>query len=49
MKVCPKCKTTISRTQRYMNLVKKHYRDVAKVKLRVFGKMKELESKRRDL
>nr|CAD7431767.1 unnamed protein product [Timema monikensis] len=49
MKVCPRCKTTIARTQRYLDLVKKHYRDVAKVKLRVFGKMKELESKRRDL
>nr|CAD7415539.1 unnamed protein product [Timema cristinae] len=49
MKVCPRCKTTIARTQRYLDLVKKHYRDVAKVKLKVFGKMKELESKRRDL
>nr|CAD7447310.1 unnamed protein product [Timema bartmani] len=49
MKVCPKCKTTIACTQRYMNLVKKHYKDVARVKLRVFGKMKELENKRREL
>ncbi|CAG2066604.1 unnamed protein product, partial [Timema podura] len=47
--VCPKCKTTIACTQRYMNLVKKHYKDVARVKLRVFGKMKELENKRREL
>nr|CAD7200153.1 unnamed protein product [Timema douglasi] len=32
-KVCPRCKTTIARTQRYLDLVKKHYRDVTKESL----------------
>nr|CAD7415986.1 unnamed protein product [Timema poppensis] len=31
--VCPRCKTTIARTQRYLDLVKKHYRDVTKESL----------------
>nr|CAD7438059.1 unnamed protein product [Timema bartmani] len=36
-KVCPKCTTPITKTQRYMNIVKQVYNDVNAVKRKVFG------------
>ena len=45
-KDCPKCKTPIAKTQRFMNRVKKVYQDVQRVKSRVFGNMREIETSR---
>jgi len=49
LKDCPKCKTPIAKTQRFMNMVKKVYQDVQRVKRRVFGKMREMEASRDEL
>nr|CAD7410639.1 unnamed protein product [Timema cristinae] len=46
MKVCPFCKTSITKTQRYTNLIKAVYQDVCKVKAKVFGDMKDIEASR---
>nr|CAD7434131.1 unnamed protein product [Timema monikensis] len=46
MKVCPFCKTSITKTQRYTNLIKAVYQDVCKVKAKVFGDMKDIEAVR---
>jgi len=46
LKDCPKCKTPIAKTQRFMNMVKKVYQDVQRVKKRVFGNMREIEASR---
>nr|CAD7575429.1 unnamed protein product [Timema californicum] len=46
MKVCPFCKTPITKTQRYTNLIKAVYQDVCKVKAKVFGDMKDIEASR---
>ncbi|XP_049816896.1 NFX1-type zinc finger-containing protein 1-like [Schistocerca nitens] len=45
-KVCPRCKTPITKTQRYLNDVKVTLEDVCKVKAKVFGIQSEIESKR---
>jgi hypothetical protein len=44
LKDCPKCKTPIAKTQRFINIVKKVYQDVQHVKSRVFGNMREIEA-----
>jgi hypothetical protein len=49
LKNCPKCKTPIAKTQRFMNMVKKVYQDVQRVKKRVFGNMREIEASRDEL
>jgi hypothetical protein len=49
LKDCPKCKTSIAKTQRFMNMVKKVYRDVQHVKNRVLGNMREIEASRDEL
>jgi len=49
LKNCPKCKTPIAKTQRFMNMVKKFYQDVQRVKKRVFGNMREIEASRGEL
>jgi thiamine kinase-like enzyme len=49
LKDCPKCKTPIAKTQRFMNMVKKVYQDVKRVKKRVFGNRKEIEACRDEL
>ena len=49
LKDCPKCKTPIAKTQRFMNMVKKVYQDVQQVKKRVFGNMREIEGNRDEL
>jgi len=49
LKDCPKCKTPIAKTQRFMNMVKKVYQDVQRVKKRVFGNMREIEASRDEL
>ena len=49
LKDCPKCKTPIAKTQRFMNMVKKVYQDVQRVKSRVFGNMREIEACRDEL
>lgn len=49
LKTCPKCKTPIAKTQRFMNMVKKVYHDVQRVKIRVFGNIKEIEASRDEL
>ena len=49
LKDCPKCKTPITKTQRFMNMVKKVYQDVQRVKSRVFGNMREIEACRDEL
>ena len=46
LKDCPKCKTPIAKTQRFMNMVKKVYQDVQRVKKHVFGNMREIEASR---
>jgi hypothetical protein len=46
LKDCPKCKTPIAKTQRFMNMVKQVYQDVQRVKSRVFGNMREIEASR---
>jgi hypothetical protein len=49
LKDCPKCKTPIAKTQRFMNMVKKVYQDVQRVKSCVYGNMREIESCRGEL
>jgi hypothetical protein len=49
LKDCPMCKTPIAKTQRFMNIVKKVYRDVQAVKRRVFGNTRIIEASRDDL
>jgi len=49
LKDCPKCKTPIAKTQRFMNMVKKVYQDVQRVKKHVFGNMREIEASRDEL
>lgn len=49
MKVCPLCKTPITRTARYMNYVKETYSHIIKVKKKIFGDNKDILEKRRDL
>lgn len=49
LKDCPKCKTPIAKTQRFMNMVKKVYQDVQLVKKRVFGNMRQIEASRDEL
>jgi len=49
LKDCPKCKTPIAKTQRFMNTVKEVYQDVQRVKKRVFGNMREIEACRDEL
>ena len=49
LKDCPKCKTPIAKTQRFMNMVKKVYQDVQRVKKRVFGNIREIEASRDEL
>ncbi|KAJ9594036.1 hypothetical protein L9F63_014513, partial [Diploptera punctata] len=49
MKNCPKCNTPINKTQRYMNVVKKVYKDIWHVKRRIFGHIREIEAKRDEL
>ena len=49
LKTCPKCKTPISKTQRFMSMVKKVYHDVQRVKKRVFGNIREIEASRDEL
>ena len=49
LKDCPKCKTPIAKTQRFMNIVKKVYQDVQRVKSRVFGNMREIEASQDEL
>jgi len=49
LKDCPKCKTPIAKTQRFMNMVKKVYQDVRRVKSCVFGNMREIEASRDEL
>ena len=49
LKDCPKCKTPIAKTQRFMNMVKKVYQDVQDVKKRVFGNKREIEASRGEL
>jgi len=46
LKDCPKCKTPIAKTQRFMNMVKTVYQDVQHVKKRVFDNMREIEASR---
>ncbi|KAG8332641.1 hypothetical protein J6590_017861 [Homalodisca vitripennis] len=45
-KTCPRCKTSIVTTQRFMNLIKKTYSDVQKVKLKCLGKLDEIQKER---
>ena len=49
LKDCPKCRTPIAKTQRFMNMVKQVYQDVQRVKNRVFGNMREIEACRDEL
>ena len=49
LKDCPKCKTPIAKTQRFMNTVKKVYQDVQRVKKCVFGNMRVIEASRDEL
>jgi hypothetical protein len=49
LKTCPKCKTPIAKTQRFMNMVKKVYHDVHRVKMRVCGNIREIEASRDEL
>ena len=49
LKKCPKCNTAITKTQRYMNVTKKVYEDICRVKRRLFGKLREIEGKRDEL
>ena len=49
LKDCPKCKTPIAKTQRFMNMVKKVYQDVQHVKEHVSGNMREIEASRDEL
>ncbi|CAG2064470.1 unnamed protein product, partial [Timema podura] len=46
MKLCPFCKTSITKTQRYTNLIKAIYQDVCKVKAKVFGDLKDIKASR---
>lgn len=54
MKRCPKCRPTepnrfLMTTPRYMNTVKKTFRDIQAVKLKVFGQIQEIRRNREDL
>ena len=49
LKDCPKCKTPIAKTQRFMNTVKKVYQDVQRVKSHVLGNMRKIEASRYEL
>ncbi|PNF39357.1 hypothetical protein B7P43_G18302 [Cryptotermes secundus] len=49
LKDCPLCKTPITKTQRFMNIVKKVYHDVQNVKKRVYGNTRKIEASRDDL
>ena len=49
LKDCPKCRTPIAKTQRFMNMVKQMYQDVQQVKKRVFGNMRDIEACRDEL
>lgn len=54
MKVCPKCRPSepnrnIMTTQRYMNIVKKTFRDIQAVKEKVYGQVEEIRNKRKTL
>ncbi|XP_063233033.1 NFX1-type zinc finger-containing protein 1-like isoform X1 [Bacillus rossius redtenbacheri] len=49
MKGCPKCKTPITRTQRYADMVKAVYQDVVAVKAKVFGDLEVIEASREQL
>ncbi|XP_065220934.1 LOW QUALITY PROTEIN: NFX1-type zinc finger-containing protein 1-like [Planococcus citri] len=49
MKMCPKCKTPIAKTLRYMNQVKKVYRDVQNVKKKIYGNEQDMKEIRGDL
>jgi len=49
LKDCPKCRTPIVKTQRFMNMVKQVYQDVQRVKSHVFGNMREIEACRGEL
>lgn len=42
-KNCPRCKTLISRSRRYGNVIKKRLRDVLEIKIKKFGMTKENE------
>ncbi|XP_054273692.1 NFX1-type zinc finger-containing protein 1-like [Macrosteles quadrilineatus] len=45
-KVCPRCKSPIVQTQRFMNLIKKTYMDIQQVKAKCFGKRDEISRER---
>jgi hypothetical protein len=49
LKDCPKCKTPIAKTQRFMNMVKKVYQDVQHVKSHVLDNIREIEASRAEL
>jgi hypothetical protein len=49
LKECPRCKTPIAKTQRFMNMVKMVYQDVQRVKKIVFGNMRDIEASRDEL
>lgn len=36
-KRCPRCKTTIRNCRRFGNVIRQHYQDIVKVKMRAFG------------
>lgn len=37
IKRCPKCKTIITSSFRYGNIIKKHFKDVAQIREKIFG------------
>lgn len=41
VKCCPKCKTLITKTSRYLNYIKKAYVDIIDVKKKLFGSPKD--------
>lgn len=49
MKVCPLCKTPITKTLRYMNYVKQTYRHIMNVKKQIFGDGRQIKDKKREL
>ena len=46
LKVCPKCKTTIRRTLRYSNIVKRTLADIEKVKEKKLEEQRQLQKKK---
>ncbi|GLH02045.1 Regulator of nonsense transcripts 1 homolog [Gryllus bimaculatus] len=48
-KTCPRCKTPIIQTQRFMNYVKQKFIDTSRVKRKVFGEINSLEKERKKL